>query len=117
MPPETATKGNPKNTDPTGAIANCKDGTYSHAKGTLAPARTTVASGSGWTRRSRGCRGTSSGDNHVEARVLGRAGRGHYRSCRSGRQVRWTSERPAEAEIAFPRFLVIVPTFGLGFDS
>ena len=33
MPPETATKGNPKNTDPTGAIAKCKDGTYSHAKG------------------------------------------------------------------------------------
>jgi hypothetical protein len=25
--------GNSKNTDPTGAIAKCKDGTYSHAKG------------------------------------------------------------------------------------
>jgi len=28
-----SSKGNPKNTDPAGAIAKCKDGTYSHAKG------------------------------------------------------------------------------------
>jgi hypothetical protein len=30
---ESASKGKPSNTDPTGAIARCKDGTYSHSKG------------------------------------------------------------------------------------
>jgi serine/threonine-protein kinase len=30
---DSATKGKPSNTDPAGAIAKCKDGTYSHAKG------------------------------------------------------------------------------------
>jgi hypothetical protein len=30
---ETSSKGKPSSTDPAGAIAKCKDGTYSHAKG------------------------------------------------------------------------------------